>query len=408
MLRVVVTWVVAIAGLMTLYAVPTTHIRSAGVISAGAMLVAVAVLGLSPRSSGGVRTTLAYPQGFRAVAVILLFVAIFGFGISSFVAIGTRPYGLEDWVAFGLLSALPLMLIRIDQEELLKFIGMACVLFAVLDVAANFLSIFGIISLNTSGRVTADGLRTRYPGLSGSTLAAGLVASTAILFLADSFSKVKSIRAGILIASVAAILIVNLYFVDARRYLSTALVGGALLTTPLGRRVPLWVPTILLPAIMVPLTFISNDGGNHLRATLLRYGWERAQDYPWIGQGLFYRSSALLMPGLDNLRGAEVTESGILDLWIAFGGLSTLIFVAAALVAVIASRAQARWESMLFALLAGSLPYNTLFGGLLSSLLFFSSFFFVVFQKRETFTRRGAVALDRPPFGVVARPPPSY
>ncbi|HEY5410622.1 MAG TPA: hypothetical protein VIJ94_07835, partial [Caulobacteraceae bacterium] len=241
------TWIVAAGAVGSLYAPTLTGLGAALTTPVLAGAIAAGLIGLAgAQVLGGAadfRPTIL--GGARGVSVGLLALAVAAFALSGAVGAFTRGLTVNDWGLLALQAGTPVLLTLSGRRaELLRALGAVCIVFATVDMAANLAAFAHLIELPAySGRLTSEGVRLRYPGLSGNSLASGLVAFTAVAFLA---SGVDGRMRGALIARIALIgaLLVSLSLIDARRYLVLA----ALAVPLLGYR-PAWrIPPALVAA----------------------------------------------------------------------------------------------------------------------------------------------------------------
>jgi hypothetical protein len=286
-------------------------------------------------------------------------------GIASVaLSLSGRNLTIQDIGVIFLVLLMPFFVLFADRKVLFKSILQVCLVVALIDAAANLLALLDLIQLDYTARVDESGLRTRYPGLSGNTHAAGLVAFIAIFYLTalvrrDGFARsTKWIVLGV-------ILLISLIGIDARRYLAMALMCVGFLI-PVSRRVPLIIYVTLLVSVMVGATFSAPawDTGNYLRASLMINGWYDSLSHPLIGQGLFYRDGSNLLPTFDSLSVAGVTESMVLEFCIAFGMFGTVLFFMSPISLVARSKA---YTPMIIVL--SLMTAEMFFGGALRGLL---------------------------------------
>ena len=102
-------------------------------------------------------------------------------------------------------------------------------------------------------------------------------------------------------------------------------------------------------------------------------GAARALAHPLLGAGAAWRDSAALAPGFGGLEGAGVTESGLLDLSIAYGALATALLVFSALAALAAKRPTRSLPPVLLTLLTAELAFGDSLTGFVGAIVFFAA-----------------------------------
>lgn len=369
-------WMAAVAATLIFYAgfltgLPsseTTPLLTGGVLAALALraLLGIPKLQLMPARDLS-----------RMASTLLMALALLGFLVSATYGFLTRPSALPDWGLFALQIGLPVILIlSTERGDLIRAVCKVCVIFASIDMIANFLAVAGLFELpKLSARVDEFGRFTRYPGLSGNTHAAGLVAFIAMVYLVSliSLKRVLSQR-NIFIAGWVGLLLISLLLIDARRYLVLFICAVPLLTLPFAKRIPLPAVMTAVVVLMLGKTFTADfaDRGNQLRQDLMMSGLARAAEHPWLGEGVFYRSGEGLIPTFASLSGAGVTESMALDFSISFGVAATLAFIAACYLAAGGRRASPHPPAIFLALLTAELFFGGVLQGVLGSVMFFA------------------------------------
>jgi len=369
-------WVAAVAAALIFYADFLTGLPRSETTPP---LTAVVLTALALRALLGLpRLELAPARDMtRMASTALLAVALLGFLVSAVYGYLTRPSALPDWGLFALQIGLPVILIlTMERGDLIRAICKVCVIFATVDMVANFLAVAGLFELpQLSARVDEFGRSLRYPGLSGNTHAGGLVAFIAMVYLLNlvDFKRIVTTRNAIL-AAWTALIFVSLLFIDARRYLVLVLCAGPLLAIPFAKRIPLPAVMATVVALMLGKTFTADfaDRGNQLRQDLMISGAARAAEHPWLGEGVFYRSGEGLISTFASLSQAGVTESMVLDFSISYGIAATLAFVAACFLAAAGRRASPHPPAIFLALLTAELFFGGVLQGVLGSLLFFA------------------------------------
>jgi hypothetical protein len=318
-------------------------------------------------------------SGFIFLSSILVFVAS---GLFGFV---NREINIKDWGLFFLQVGTPILLFFSNvRPTLLRATAVCCVLFATLDAGANIGAAAGLWSLSDAGaRYGELGQRiSRFGGLSGSSLATGLVALVAVGFLASRLRQPRQ-WVGFMTALTLLLLIgVSLELSDARRYLGGAVVMVALLALPWGS----WVPLPLVSATLgfggLFLTFDASDSENVQRANLMASGWRDALSNIWMGEGVYYRQTAAT-PDFNGLWASHATESGAIDLAIAYGWLATAALIISALLALGAKRDSLTWPPVLLSIMTGEIAYTNPISGFLGAVLFFGCIIFIVCDEHQ-------------------------
>ena len=358
-------WLAALAAVGSLYLPALLGERSAGVVAAVAVLV-----------FGGLLAGVFVPRDVRMgrreparASVAFLVTAIGLFTASTVWAAATKPLDVRDLGVFALQAAVPIALLASPRRaDLLKALGWTCVLFATLDAGANLLASAGVFDLPAyGGRVDAAGVHVRYPGLSGNTLAAGLVAFVAIGFLASRLSWKRVLFVAPLIVA----LFVSLWLIDARRYLALAALAVSLIAWRPATRIPLPLVAIVVGATGLSAAF-SPVFDDELRSLLIRQGVGLAAAHPVLGEGPQWRDTSTLVANFENLSAAGVTESGILDLAVAYGVIASVALLLSALLAM-GRRRLDRLPAVLLCLLTASLAFSDPLNGYLGALVFFAA-----------------------------------
>jgi hypothetical protein len=350
-----VTWTTAFAIVASLYLPTLLGLPSsvstplmAGVIATGLIILALSEFPNFPIVPA------VWP--IRGLSVPCLALALAGFAISAAVGCFDRTYSLNDWGVFGLQAGTPILLALNGRRiQLLIALSWICVAFATTDLAINCWS-------------ALQGAWQRDPGLSGNTHAAGLVAFTAVAFLATR--KGGWWRWALIFA-----LLGSLYLIDARRYLGMAVVAVPILAFRPASRLPLIFVAMAAAAIGLYGTFATGalSFGDNLRASLMETGVDDALSHPLLGSGPMWRDASGLEATYQSLAGAGVTESGILDLSITYGIVATALFMLAAVFALVASRPKLTLPAVILAMLTAELAFGDSLTGFLGAILFFTS-----------------------------------
>jgi len=310
------------------------------------------------------------------VAAWALFTAL------GLVAFQERAPTVYDWGLFLLTVGAPLLiLLSHERMTLLRAVGWWCVMFALADAVANFGGLYGWWEVSDAGaRFTEAGRIQRFGGLTGNSHAGGIVCLVAICCVASRLQNPRRWFGWFCAVALLCALGASLYLTDARRYLGEALVATVLLALPWGRFVPLSVVAIGLGAFGVGFAFTHYDSENNQRADLMAVGWRETLSHFWTGEGLFYRAPPTGVE-FNDLWNAHVTESGVLDLAIAFGWFSTALLILAALLALSGRRSKLTWPAVILAVFTGELAYGNPIDGFLGAILFFGSLIFVLCEE---------------------------
>ena len=354
-LSIFVTWTIAFAAVASLYlpnlfgfpsSVSTPLI--AGVIALGLTILAFQGFPAFPIAPA------AWP--LRGLSVVCLAFALLAFSISAALGYSDRAYSLSDWGLLGLQAGTPVLVaLNSRRMQLLSALGWICVAFATADMTANIW-------------FALQGEWQRDPGFAGNTHAAGLVGFTGVAFLAAR--KQSRLRWVLILA-----LIGSLCLIDARRYLGMALVATVLLNRRPAFRFPLVVVTLVSAAIGLYGTFTTGplNFGDNLRASLMETGLDDALSHPLIGSGPMWRDASGLEATYQSLAGSGVTESGVLDLSIAYGVPGAILFVLSPMLALLAPRSKLTLPAVMLAMLTAELAFGDSLTGFLGAILFFTS-----------------------------------
>lgn len=389
----ILSWVVALGAVGSFYVdslapeLPTTTICGGLAFSA---LLFLAVLGLRGRR-------MPKPAGARALSRYFMFATLLGITIATLRGATQAPLTVQDWALYSLQVALPLLLLFVPLRQLLEAVCRCCVFFGLLDAAANFAAVGGLIELSAySGRVSDFEVITRYPGFAGNTHAAGLVAFIAVVYLSVQLALRPRRQTFWFFLAALVLIAVSMQLIDARRYTAMALVGcGAILFVRRPRVAPLPLLAIGVSTLLVLLTYFSaaDDRGNHLRWLLMTGGWKRSLDHLLTGDGLRFQDSYGIVADYYVLSQAGVTESGILDFAIAFGWPTSIAFILAGLFAAGARRATYSAPAVLVAMLTAEMAFGASVGGYLGAIVFYGCLIYCqndgVPQRQAIVHRRG-------------------
>ncbi|MBV8594165.1 MAG: hypothetical protein JOZ27_07695 [Caulobacteraceae bacterium] len=319
----------------------------------------------------------------RWLSLPFLLVFLVGAAMSTFWAAAGRGLSVQDWGVFAVEVGLAVaMLVHPARSTLLRDIGTVAVFFAIADAGANFLAREGIIQLSEySGRLDADGLRIRYPGLSGNTHAAGIVAMVAIFRIVDSWQQRPPSFDKVLGLGLVVLLFASMIQIDARRYTDMAAVGIFLALFPLSQLPGVSLLTVGgIAASAIWGTFHNIfDGDSDLRARLMTDGYHVATRHPLLGAGPAYiEPSSIVVSSYQTLSAAGVTESGFLDLSIAYGIAATTALVLSALCVLSAWHHRYTFPTLILLALTTELAFGNALTGFLGAILFFASLGFLM------------------------------
>lgn len=377
----------------TLFNLPSSVVTpiSAALIAGG--LIWLAILALP---------TLSIPPGstpLRNISIGLFTLAWGGFVASAGVGFFSKPgVTINDMGVFAVEVGTPvLLLLNRRRGQLIDALGTICVGFACADMLANFLAAAHIIDLPVySGRLDANGYRIRYPGLTGNTDASGLVAMVAIFDLAAGLRQ-SDVPRRILRLAVILALVVSLNLIDARRYFGMGLIGLAMILIPGSKRVPPIIPIVLIAVAGLWFTFSQFGFDDDRRARLMIDGYHKAITHPWLGEGIFYKDPANLQPSYQSLHDAGVTESGVLDLAIAYGIPAALSFVLSPILALCSFRPAQTGAVVILTMLTAALAFGNTLPGFFGAVLFYGCLIYI---------QRDEVPAPVPPNPLPYRPSP--
>ncbi len=370
-------WTTAFAAVFSLYAHTFFGLSSTVVTPVIALIIAV---GLSSGTILEISIFKIFDRDLRRTASLTLTVlAVILMTASTVRSASYRNLSLQEWGVFSLQVALPILLmLNSRRAELVGAIAVFCIGFSLLDALANFLAWGHLIELSEySGRIEDDILRVRYPGISGNTHAAGLVAMVAIFSLTIRLLR-ASMNLKIPIAALIIIIFASLVLIDARRYTGMSAVGVSILLLPALRHIPAWAYSIALAAWAVYGTMTNVfDPGDDLRARLMISGYHRVLNHQLIGTGPVYVDSSSDQSGYSALEAMGVTESGFLDLAISYGLPAALLLITACLFSLAADRRTVSIFSVLLTVFTAEFAFGNPVSGFLSAILFYSSLIFI-------------------------------
>lgn len=394
----VLVWLVAVCATLIFYAEFLTGLPAA---TTTPVLTAIVLGGMAIRALLGLPRLQITPAGdsARLASTALLAVALLGFSASALFGYLTRPSSLQDWGLFALQIGVPLiLLLTTERGQLIIAICKVCVLFASVDAVANLLAVAGLFELpQMTARVDEFGQTLRYPGLTGNTHASGLVNFIGATFLVSRIN-IRALTTGrnFILGAWIVILLGSLLLIDARRYLVLLICAVPLLIVPQANRIPLPFATAFIAGVMLMKTFTADfaDRGNQLRQALMRSGFERAMEHPWLGEGVFYRSGEGLIATYTSLSSAGVTESMILDFAISYGIASTIAFLGACLLAAGSRRPTIHPPAVFLALMTAEFAFGGVLNGVLGSVFFYAC---LMYCQREILTWPSMTGTRRQP-----------
>ena len=383
------TWFTAFAAVFSLYAhtvlglpssiiTPLVALAIAGGLYLGTMLE---VDRLHVGAGGG---------PWRLASIICAGLAIIAMAGSTVIGFFARGMSVQDWGLFAVQVGLPvLLLLNPRRLELIAALGAICAGFAIIDAVFNFLAAGHVIDLAVySGRLDADGLRVRYPGLTGNTHAAGVIAMVGIFSLAMRLLRATPARKAIYAIAIA-VLFGSMILIDARRYTGMAALGLIVILAPPARAFPAFLTATLVGGWAVVATFNNVfDPDDDLRSRLMVSGFHRALGHPTIGGGAAYIDPAAIKPGFEALSAAGITESGALDFAIAYGIPAAVLLIAACLFALAARRRLQSIPVVLLTMFTAELAFGNPLTGFLGAILFYASLLYLQQDESREETRR--------------------
>ena len=371
-------WITGFLTVVSLYAHTLVGLPSVIVTPVLAGMIAASLWLVGVLEAGRLRINTGH-GALRTASMLCLALSLIMMSASALVGFADRGVKAQEVGVFAIQVGIPVLVaLNPRRLELIKAISMFCIAFASADLLANVLALFHIVDLSHySGRLTEAGVVIRYPGLSGNTHASGLVAMIAIVALSFRASRPGN-RFRLVQLIIIAALFCSLILVDARRYLVEAAVGAVVILIPVLRRVPslILVATIAGSALWATFRNVL-DPLDDTRARLMIHGFYRALNHPVLGNGATYVPPSYDQPGYENLAAAGVTESGILDLAIAYGMPAALLFYLACLLVIIPPRRRLSLPLIMATLLAAEMAYGTPISGFLGAILFFLCIIFL-------------------------------
>ncbi len=360
----------------SLFATDTAAVTPAASVILAALMTVTALMGLGALAVDRPPTTFRRGAMFTLVFAISLWVLV---SISHYLI---TPPTSRDLGQFGIYCLIPiLLLLNRERAQLVTFVARLCVIMTLADLAYNLLAIVGVVTpLASGGAIFLSGVRVdRHPGISGSILSAGEVALIGVLYSAwRTRCKPRKIpKAGwYLIFGLCAL---GLHIVIARRYEVAAIVGAAIILIPWARRVPLPIYALIQAGFGLYFTFTSLDPEEVLRSRLISAAADDVGAMFWFGRGI-YTFPPAASQAFSDMRVAGVTESGALDLALAFGAPAAALFFVAVALALFAKRASVTWMPVLVTVFAGTFAYNNPLG-FLGSVVFFGALLSAILEE---------------------------
>jgi hypothetical protein len=164
-----------------------------------------------------------------------------------------------------------------------------------------------------------------------------------------------------------------------RRYEVAAVIGVTIVLISWARLVPLPFYALIQGGLGLYVTFTSFEPEEVLRSRLISAAASDLTDVAWFGRGVHFYALVPSNRFVDMWAGG-VTESGVLDIALAFGVPATALFLAAILIALLAKRASVGWMPVLVTVFAGTLPFNNPLS-FLGGTVFFGALFSLILQE---------------------------
>jgi hypothetical protein len=367
-------WATAFAAVFAFYAHTALGLPSYQVTPVSAVVVACGLIGMAFLGL----FVLGTHQGATAARLassVLLGVALLLAFLSTVAHAFTDEVAIPEWGVAGVTFGVPVLIgICGVRGELLKAIGVVCVLFATMDLAFDVLDDLGVAHLANHVGAAGSAYGLHYQGAAGSSFAAGLVGFLAVSYLASGFAR-GTLGGNLVRMAMVAAFIGSIYLTGTRTYLAAAIVSAALFVVPGNRRVPLVLCGAALAALFLYMTFNyqPGDADNALRSMLLLDGFDEAKRHPILGTGPAYVDSAGLWATYQKLHNAGVVESGIAQFAIFYGVPAALALVLASLAAQAASRPAQSFASVVLCLMTATSAFSSPFGSFLGSIAFYTA-----------------------------------
>ena len=313
---------------------------------------------------------------------LLLVVALTGAFLSHALRISTTGLELPELAVFFLTSWMLLIITPWPTRRLVDTLLMCCLIAATIDAVANTLAVLDLIDLQVyGGRHTDFGSVTRYPGLSGSTHFAGLVAFLAcssLLFRLKNKPQKRPMAQATVTILLLILIILSLVLIDARRYLLALILVAAMAYLPWVSRIPLFIVGAGVAASVLAYVFAIEAFGladsSDLRARLILDAAREANSHWLLGVGAEFVDNAALEATYESLSSGGVSESLFLSMATYYGVLSSTCLVAGALWTATIARRAAPKEAIILTALTAELFYGGSLNGLLGSLVYFACF----------------------------------
>jgi hypothetical protein len=317
----------AIFALASIY-VPDRQLKTASQITCLALLFFAWTTSVLHRPSA---------RRFRSVPIkttvgsAAIFLALVGFTVSSLIALGSGNLGIKDLAVMVLQAFIPLFILfpRNMAAEALRSFLLCSIPFAIADAFTNVLSLVGLADIGRYGRQLGDVAEVVYPGLSGNTHAAGLVAFAAFVGLLNNI-KLTSPKRRLLYITMLILISISIHFIGARRYEAMAISALLLFLTAnyIQKFNPLIITTSIASVLLLATFYAPDDDyGNTKRAALLTNGFQEIPEHIFLGTGAAYVDLKEIDSDLESLIDLSVTESLLLDFVRTYGLASTLLFL---------------------------------------------------------------------------------
>jgi hypothetical protein len=120
-----------------------------------------------------------------------------------------------------------------------------------------------------------------------------------------------------------------------------------------------------------------------LRGYLLESGWQKAQGYPLVGIGSFYRDVSATGATYISAMTSGVTESSGLDYAIAYGMTAAVLLILCAMFSLSAQRRFIPWPVVMFAMMTGTLAIAGPQGSFLGSIVYYGSLIYILLDEKR-------------------------
>jgi hypothetical protein len=271
---------------------------------------------------------------------------------------------------------------------------------ALADLAFNILVILGFINPVLTATFSINGVDvSRYAGISGGILSGGEVALVATIY---SAWRTRCKQVTIPRWAWFAILVLcfwGIYLIDARRYLVAAIIASAILLIRQTRWIALPLYSIAEAGFGLFVTFVSLRHEQVLRSNLMVAAFQDMMGTFWLGNGPYYVAPTQGTSFVELWTG-HVTESGALDVGLAFGVPAAILFFASVFIALLARRASVSWMPVLLTVFTGQFAFNNPFS-FLGSVVFFGSFICILLNEVSPHQARLNAHLGSPGFAMM-------